>query len=400
MTRAAAEGTVLPLRAAGRSWVPRLLGAGLGAGALLLLWRWQVQGGAAPLTALILGGLLGVVMQRGRFCLLCLTRDFVHGGDPRGLLAILTALAAGVVGYLVVLTNWLPNPVAPGLPPDAHIGPVSWPLVLAGLGFGTGMVLSGACIAGHLYRLGEGSTRAPVALVGATLGFLGGFATWPHLYDAAIQDAPVIWLPHHFGYAGATALVLLVLALLAWPLLRRLPARPAREAAPDSTALLRAVFVARWPAWLGGVLVGLVGAVAYLRDEPLGVTAALGGGARHFGAMRGWLPERLAGLDGFAGCATAPDAIAGNMLFVLSLVAASLTAASVAGQFALARTDWGTQARSLLGGVLMGWGAMTALGCTIGVLLSGIMAGALSGWVFGAATLLAVWVGLRLTRPR
>jgi hypothetical protein len=30
----------------------------------------------------------------------------------------------------------------------------------------------------------------------------------------------------------------------------------------------------------------------------------------------------------------------------------------------------------------MGWGAMIALGCTVGVLLSGIHAGALSGWVF------------------
>ncbi|KAF1070766.1 MAG: hypothetical protein GAK39_01770 [Variovorax sp.] len=39
---------------------------------------------------------------------------------------------------------------------------------------------------------------------------------------------------------------------------------------------------------------------------------------------------------------------------------------------------------------------MTGLGCTVGNLLSGTMAGALSGWVFGAAVLLAVWAGLKL----
>ncbi|MFX8016187.1 YeeE/YedE thiosulfate transporter family protein [Acinetobacter baumannii] len=33
----------------------------------------------------------------------------------------------------------------------------------------------------------------------------------------------------------------------------------------------------------------------------------------------------------------------------------------------------------------MGWGAMVALGCTVGTLLSGIMAAALSGWLFAAS---------------
>lgn len=50
--------------------------------------------------------------------------------------------------------------------------------------------------------------------------------------------------------------------------------------------------------------------------------------------------------------------------------------------------------RDLIGGALMGWGAMTALGCTIGVLLSGIHAEALAGWVFLFACTAGVWVGL------
>jgi hypothetical protein len=46
----------------------------------------------------------------------------------------------------------------------------------------------------------------------------------------------------------------------------------------------------------------------------------------------------------------------------------------------------------------MGWGAMTALGCTVGVLLSGIHAGAVSGWVFLAACFAGVHIGLWLRR--
>jgi hypothetical protein len=41
---------------------------------------------------------------------------------------------------------------------------------------------------------------------------------------------------------------------------------------------------------------------------------------------------------------------------------------------------------------------MTALGCTVGVLLSGIHAGALSGWVFLVAALAGVLAGLPLRR--
>jgi tartronate-semialdehyde synthase len=49
---------------------------------------------------------------------------------------------------------------------------------------------------------------------------------------------------------------------------------------------------------------------------------------------------------------------------------------------------------------LMGWGAMTALGCTVVTLLSGIAAFALSGWVFGAAVFAGVWGGIVLRLHR
>ncbi len=41
---------------------------------------------------------------------------------------------------------------------------------------------------------------------------------------------------------------------------------------------------------------------------------------------------------------------------------------------------------------------MTGLGCSIGTLLSGIMAGAVSGWVFGIAMLAGITLTLRLGR--
>ncbi|MBL7088889.1 YeeE/YedE thiosulfate transporter family protein, partial [Acidovorax sp.] len=67
-------------------------------------------------------------------------------------------------------------------------------------------------------------------------------------------------------------------------------------------------------------------------------------------------------------------------------------------QFAARWPTWRDAVRGLSGGVLLGWGAMTGLGCTIGTLLSGGMAVALSGWVFGLAVFFALWAGLQIKR--
>src|SRR5690606_19968616 len=95
-------------------------------------------------------------------------------------------------------------------------------------------------------------------------------------------------------------------------------------------------------------------------------------------------PLRLEGLDAFRGCATVikETMLSNNGVFVLALIAGAFAAALPGGDF---KPQWPALRefpRLLIGGLLMGWGAMIALGCTVGVLLSGIMAGALSGWVF------------------
>lgn len=381
-------------------------GAALLVAAVVVLAVHQLgerSGGRALAFALGLGALLGVVLQRSRFCFYCHARDWFERGDGRGLLAIVAALAVGTVGMHVVMTGWLPVPLPGRLPPDAHIGPVSWALVLAGLAFGLGMVISGSCISAHWYRLGEGSPTAPFALVGAAAGFLLGFKSWNALYSATIATAPVIWLPQHLGYAGSAVLQLGVLAALAALLWRRVPLVPPAPAdlprAPTFTAALRRLFEGRWPYAWGGIAVGAIAVLVVLRLKPLGVTAALGSAARAWGDSRSWLPARLEGLDSFGGCATAVVAHlwqTPNAWLVAGIVAGAWAAALASRQFQPRWPSVRQVARGLGGGLLLGWGAMTGLGCTVGNLLSGTMAGALSGWVFGAAVLAAVWLGLRL----
>jgi hypothetical protein len=368
----------------------------LASGAYLL---HQTPGRGAPASfSLLTGVVLGLLFERGRFCFFCIFNDLIEQRNSGPFYAVLAALAAGGVGYAIVFGAFMPNAGAGRLPPAAHIGPVSWALVAAGIAFGLGMALSGACISGHLYRLGEGYSRAPIALFGSLLGFGVGFYTWNTLYLGVIAGAPTPWLPAWLGYGGALAVHLTVLAVLALLLLRRIPEQAARPAQRITPAHVRdAVLKERWRPLITGGLVGLTGTFAYLRVEPLGVTAQLGSISRTTLDHTGWLPERLNGLDTLAGCATAVvQTITNNGWLVSGLILASFAAALLSNRFSPSPLTARNSATALLGGVLMGWGAMTALGCTVGTLLSGISAFALSGWVFALAVFAGVWLGIRL----
>ena len=374
---------------------------------LLGVFASQAQtwnGGRTLVFALTTGIALGVVLQRTRFCFYCHARDWLQRDDPRGILAIALALAVGLVGMTVVQGSWVANPQAGQLPPEMHIGPVSWVLVLAGLAFGAGMAISGSCISAHWYRLAEGSSVAPFALLGTALGFAIGFHTWNPLYSMAVADAPVVWLPQHLGYGGALAVQLGGLGLwAAWIWQRhvkrnaRKPRVPAAPVARDLRSLWRSLWTGRWNYALGGALIGLISVFTIVRMRPLGVTATLGSQVRGALQSRGWVPERLNGLDGFAGCATLPQEswATPNALVLVGLLGGAFVAALASRQFTPRRPTGGDALRGIAGGTLLGWGAMTGLGCTIGTLLSGGMAGALSAWVFGAAMLAALWLAFR-----
>ena len=46
----------------------------------------------------------------------------------------------------------------------------------------------------------------------------------------------------------------------------------------------------------------------------------------------------------------------------------------------------------------LGWGTVFGLGCTVGTLLSGISAGAVSGWVFALGLIVGTTVTLKAAR--
>ena len=347
----------------------------------------DVQGGTALSLSLWLGLAFGAVLQRSRFCFYCVSRDFIELKDAKGLLGIITALIVGTIGYHLIFGAFLLEPVAPRLPPNAHIAPVSWVLILGSLSFGFGMAIAGSCISAQLYRLGEGLLSAIFAFLGIIIGFVLAFLSWNYLYLSSIQQAPLIWFPHYFGYQGSIIIQILLLTILALVLVKLHKQQKEKK-------IIQQWWNAKWHTYVGGILVALIAIIAFLRVSPLGVTAEIGSIARTSAGYFNILPARLEGLDTLRGCITIIKETfwSNNGLFIFGVVLGSFALATFSGDFKIQIPKIKESTRSFVGGILMGFGSMLALGCTVGTLLSGIMAASLSGWIF----LLFCGIGLYL----
>lgn len=381
--------------------VPRVV-AGAAVAAGLVAWAiflHDSRGREASFTVAA-GAAFGAILQRSRFCFASAFRDLFLMKKRRVAMGLLAALAVGSVGYIVVFGAQLPDARAGYLPRTAHVTPAHVHLVLGGLSFGLGMVLAGGCISGHLYRLGEGSLLAPAALAGLVPGYWLGYALWNFLWVKAVATAPLVWLPASLGYAGALGLQLAVLGGAAALLLRTLPAPAPPPAEPlDGKAALRKVFVEGWPAWVGGAAIGVLAMLVLYRTRPLGVTSEIGRLTLLAGRAIGLAPARVEGLEGLKGCWEAgTETLTQGALFLIALVAGSLAAALEAGEFRIRSGRPRAFAMAFGGGILLGFGAMISLGCTVGTFLSGVMAFSLSGWLFALGLVGGAWAGSRVLR--
>ena len=355
--------------------------------------------GANAATSLLIGTALGIAFERGRFCIFCIFRDSINQRRNYGLIAIFTALAVGSIGYTIVFELFLPTPTQGQLPALAHVGPVSLALVLGAFAFGIGMTLAGACVSGQFFRLTQGYLRAIPGLIGVVIGFVISFNTWNFLYERSIKSAPKIWLPNYLGYTGSLLLSLAVIGgFLLWAIKTSDPTESELHGNGkiEWNQIRNSLIKQRWSPWITGGIIGAIGVVAYLRIEPLGVTRQINTIAQDIGTRYELYPK-LVGLDGLSGCiGAAVDAITNNGWLILGFFVAALAASISGNRFKPQIPNVKGTLSSLVGGTLLGWGSFTSLGCTIGTLLSGTQAFALSGWTFFLFSFLGVWVGIRL----
>lgn len=380
----------------------------------------------------------GFVLQRSRFCFASAFRDVFLFGTSRTLKGVLAGMAVASAGFALLESKMVALPGFGILPPQAHLFPLGWHLVVGGVAFGVGMSLAGGCVTGTLYRMGEGYAGSYAALAGILVGLGLGARTWNFWWERSISVGPVVWLPARLGYAGAVAVTLAALAAV-WLLLEalealrapaggaavpeaasalasspgrvhagggRVPAQGARgffEALRDRAGQVgRRVFRDAWPVVVGGLLLGVLNVYLYTAHMPWGVTGELSRWALKLLARAGLDPGPLAGVETLGGCTLTLGGsalLSHSLMLDAGIVGGSLVAALLAGEFRWRvprqRRRW---VQSVGGGVLMGYGAAIAGGCTVGAFFSAIPSLGLNGWVFGLALAAGAGVGTALVR--
>ena len=330
-----------------------------------------------------IGGAFGATARLAEFCTLGAIADAFLGADRRRLRSWLLAIAvATLLSQAMDAAGWIDLRQSVYLTSDfPWLG-----AAFGGLCFGFGMALVGTCGYGALVRLGGGDLRYLVVAVvlgvaaHMTLGGLFGVFRVSVIettnLDLAARSQGLVDLA-----AEATALSA---SDLRWPLVAAIVLGPLLYCCADRG------FLRSSAALLGGGLMGLLVAAAWFATGVLG--------ADDFD------PAPLRSL-------TFVTPVGDALLYLMTFTGSTLdfgigsVAGVVAGAF-LANLAKGTlrlegfdgrreMVRHLGGAILMGFGGVTALGCTVGQGITAISTLALSGPLALAAIFLGAYLGLR-----
>ena len=124
---------------------------------LLSLVTYSIHEYYIYLTAYLwFGFVYGMCLQYGRFCFSSAFRDLFAVGVPRMAVGIMIAMVLfGTVSAFVTATG----------NSTFHPAPYGIHSVIAGFIFGVGMVLTGGCASGSLYKSGEGNSTAMLVIL-------------------------------------------------------------------------------------------------------------------------------------------------------------------------------------------------------------------------------------------
>ncbi len=335
---------------------------------------------------LAIGIALGFVVHRTNFCAMGAVSDIVSFSDWRRMRAWVLAMAVGIIGsQLLYMGGYVALDHSIYLRPSLSLSG----LVIGGLIFGFGMVLGGGCPGRNLMRVGNGDLKALVVLF--FIGWAGYMTMRGVLYypQSWVRDALVIdlkgWgLPDQgvgtilgaiTGLEGAAMQMVAMLAI---------------GGALAAFALKDAGF-RRSPRHLAaGILLGLLVTLAWFATgymgaddfEPAQVTALT------FIAPTGDAFQYLMTWTGATinfGIATVGGVILG------SFISSKMTKTFHLSTF----VDTPDTVRNMVGGALMGFGGILALGCTFGQGITGISTLAIGSLLATAAIMAGGVLGVK-----
>jgi uncharacterized membrane protein YedE/YeeE len=337
----------------------------------------------------------GLIGQRTHFCTMGAVSDIVSMGDWSRMRMWALAAGVGMVGFHLLAYLGLIDPARTLYASNRFI----WlSALLGGLLFGVGMVLGSGCGSKTLIRIGGGSLKSVVVFL--VMG-VSAFITMRGLTavlrvqtvdQAALEVsapgslasllAPLAGLD--LPQMGLILGLLIGLALMLWALL----GRSFRSLDNLLGGLgLGAVLVAMW--WVTGHM-GFVEEHPQTLEEVFVATNSGRAEALSFVAPMAYT------LDWLMFFSDKSKVLTLGVVTVVGVVAGSAASAVLSRSFRWEGfRDTEDTALHLIGGVLMGVGGVTAMGCTIGQGLSGLSTLSLSSFVALAGILAGSYLALR-----
>ena len=361
----------------------------------LSLAQLQAQTHAVLAVAAVLAALLGFLLQRSNFCTMGAVSDWVLMDDCSRARQWTMAVAVASLGFgLLAFIHGIS-------PLNTIYNTPRWnwfSQLIGGFLFGVGMVLASGCPSRALVRLAGGNLKSLVVLLVMAISALATLKGLPAIWRVQVLDATAVdwttgpfaaqWLACWTGWSVQFSQSICAgtagLAFLGWSLM----GRSERMAAPLlPVAGVGAITAALW--WTSGVF-GWVAEHPQTLEPVFLATGSARMEALSFTApLAHWLDALLYYSDG-------SKRLTMGMVLVPGVFLGALVSALLQGQW---RKEGFTQIddliRHLLGAVLMGFGGVTAMGCSFGQGVSGLSTLNVGSLLALLAMLLGSWSALR-----
>jgi hypothetical protein len=314
----------------------------------------------------------GAVAQRTRFCTMGAVADLVNFGDSTRMRQWLLAIATAIIG-----TQLLAGTGQIDTGKSFHTGPqvLVASTLLGGALFGFGMVLAGGCSSRTLVRVGAGSLKSLVVF------FVLGVVAYVSLRGALAVVRVGAIEPLHFALAGRQDLPALLARVTGASLATlHLTAGPAIGGLLAAIALssreFRTVGNVLSGLAIGGIVVGVwyvSGHLGHVAEHPRTLEEAFVG--TYSGRMESltYIAPIAHTLDWLMFYSDRSNVLTLGVAAVFGITAGAAVVALASGEFRWEGfRDTEDTANHIVGAALMGFGGVTALGCTVGQGLTGI----------------------------
>lgn len=348
----------------------------------------------------LIGGLLGVTLYHSSFGFTSAYRKLLVNHDVRGMYAQLVMLAIATILFAPILASGS----ILGQEVKGALAPVGVQGAIGALLFGIGMQLGGACGCGTLYTIGSGSLAMLLTLITFCIGAFGASLT--RQFWSTLPALTPISLGQTIGWIPAVLLQLIVFLALAkillwWSHKELINSNKFQlNFLKSSSEKLSSLFYGPWPLLTGAIALAVLNWLTLIiSGQPWRITWGFALWAAQIATWLGWNStsslfwSRGAGQQALSQSVLADVSSVMNIGIILGAVLAVALAGKLVPKFQFSLKPI---AATLIGGLIMGYGAFLGFGCNVSAFFGGIASTSLHGWVWIFCALAGTAIGLRL----